>query len=379
MITLESYKSGEYRTDRTGYQYFVPSDINSAWTWDNQLINSLTERAAIKLGELNSYARLVPNIDLFIQLHVTKEAVVSSRIEGTQTEVNEVFLDASEIAIERRDDWQEVKNYISALNDAITNLDKLPISSRLLNTIHKILMQGVRGQNKMPGQFRKSQNWIGGSSPAKAVFVPPHHELLPALMNDLEKFIHNNELHIPEIIKIAIVHYQFETIHPYLDGNGRIGRLLITLMLIEKNILMQPLLYLSSYFENEKRLYYDNLTSVRTNNDMTQWIKYFLEGIIKNAEESSNKLSEVLALKAQLEELITTSFGRRTDKALLMLNHLFKNPIILVREIQSALSVTYKSANSMVQKFEEEGILKPYRSGLRNRRFIFSSYLELFE
>ena len=134
MITLESYKSGEYRTDRTGYQYFVPSDINSAWTWDNQLINSLTERAAIKLGELNSYARLVPNIDLFIQLHVTKEAVVSSRIEGTQTEVNEVFLDASEIAIERSDDWQEVKNYISALNDAITNLDKLPISSRLLNT-----------------------------------------------------------------------------------------------------------------------------------------------------------------------------------------------------------------------------------------------------
>jgi Fic family protein len=378
MVSLESYKSGKYHTDRTGYKYFIPSEINQEWQWENQMINSLIEKAAIKLGELNSYSKLVPNIDLFLQLYITKEAVVSSRIEGTQTNFNEALLKESEVDPERRDDWLEVRNYIYALNTGISSLKKLPISSRLLNSIHKILMQGVRGEKKMPGQFRSSQNWIGGMSPMDAVFVPPRQDLVPSLMNDLEKFIHNNEFNVPDLIKIAIVHYQFETIHPYLDGNGRIGRLLITLMLIEKNILSQPLLYLSTYFEKEKSLYYDNLTFVRTRNDMTQWIKYFLVGIAKTAEESSNRLSAVLELKSDLEKQIMLTFGRRTDNALKLLNYLFINPIFLVVDVQSQLSVSYKSANSMVNKFHNDGIIRPFSKMTRNRMFEFHTYLDLF-
>jgi len=196
MIELENYQSGQYEKSPTGYKYFVPNKINSEWTWSNQQINSLLEKAAIKLGELNSYARLVPNIDLFIQLHVTKEAVVSSRIEGTQTKMAEALLSESEISPERRDDWNEVTNYVKAINKAIQKLEKLPISSRLIRQTHEILLNSVRGQHKQPGEFRSSQNWIGGSSLADAVFVPPHHQYVNELMADLEKFIHNEQSNV---------------------------------------------------------------------------------------------------------------------------------------------------------------------------------------
>ena len=230
-MILENYKSGNLIKSTAGYKYFLPTKINEEWIWQDQQIGKLLEKAAIKLGELNSFSILVSTIDLFIQLHISKEAVISSRIEGTKTEIDKSFLSESEILPERRNDWKEVANYTKAINQAILDLQNLPISSRLIKETHKVLLNSVRGQEKQPGKFRASQNWIGGSSPSDAVFVPPSFEHVEELMSDLEKFIHNDEINVPDLIRIALVHYQFETIHPFLDGNGRIGRLLITLFL----------------------------------------------------------------------------------------------------------------------------------------------------
>lgn len=378
MIHLEKYQAGHYEQSPTGYKYFIPNKINGEWIWNNQQINNLLEKAAIKLGELNSYARLVPNIDLFIQLHVTKEAVVSSRIEGTQTQIAEALLSEAEISPERRDDWNEVNNYIKALSKAIKELEKLPISSRLIRKTHGILLNSVRGERKQPGEFRTSQNWIGGSSPADAVFVPPHHQFVDELMGDLENFIHNNENNVPALIRIAIAHYQFETIHPFLDGNGRIGRLLITLFLVDQKILTKPLLYLSTYFEKNKGLYYDNLTFVQTKHDMTQWLKYFLVGVAETAQQATDTLSKVLALKVKFENKVNINFGRKSNSALVLLNYLFQHPIVDVREVQEVTKLSYKAANDLVADFIKAKIVKETTGQSRNRLFSFDEYLKLF-
>jgi Fic family protein len=378
MINLETFNAGHLENSTSGYKYFVPAKINEEWSWDNQMINNLLEKAAIKLGELNSFARLVSNIDLFIQLHVKKEAVVSSRIEGTQTNLDEALLRESEVAPERRNDWKEVNNYVNALNQAIKELEKLPISSQLITKSHGILLDSVRGEYKQPGEYRRSQNWIGGSTLVDAVFIPPAHEYVNELMGDLENFLHNESLNVPSLIRIAIAHYQFETIHPFLDGNGRIGRLLITLFLIDQNILAKPLLYLSSYFEKNKGLYYDNLTFVRTKNDMTQWLKYFLIGIANTAKEAVETLSNVMELKADLEMKISQGFGRKNNKAILLLNSLFKQPVVSVKDVENTTGLTYKAANGLVTGFMNFGMLKELTGQSRNRVFLFEPYVNLF-
>jgi Fic family protein len=378
MITLETFKAGHTQKHPTGYAYFLPQNINEQWVWEDQVINTLLEKAAIKLGELNSFAKLVPNIDLFIQLHVTKEAVVSSRIEGTQTQMDEALLDEAEISPERKNDWHEVNNYIKALNQAIVELDTLPISSRLIKKTHQTLMESVRGQNKQPGEFRSSQNWIGGNSLMDAVFIPPNQDYVSDLMGDLENFLHNEDINVPSLIKIGIAHYQFETIHPFLDGNGRIGRLLITLFLVDQQILSKPLLYLSAFFEKNKGLYYDNLTFVRTKNDMKQWLKYFLVGIAETAENATNTLSKVMELKASLETEINSLFGKKSGKAVLLLQYLFKKPVIHINQVKELTGSSYKTANELVNDFVEAGILKETTGQSRNRIFLFEDYLKLF-
>lgn len=379
MILLEDYVSGHKEKGIGGYSYFVPSHINDQWHWSNPEINALLEKAAVKLGELNSYARLVPNIDLFIQLHVTKEAVVSSRIEGTQTKIDEALLPEEDIEPERKNDWKEVNNYVKALNQAIAELERLPISSRLLRNTHAILLDSVRGEHKQPGEFRSSQNWIGGSSLADAVFIPPHHQYVAPLMSDLENFLHNEDISVPSLIRIAIAHYQFETIHPFLDGNGRIGRLLITLFLVSSGILDKPLLYLSSFFERNKSLYYDNLTSVRTKNDMTQWLKYFLVGVEQTSTEAVRTLSDVLALKAGLEKQVADHFGRKVHSAMLLLNQLFIKPVVHVNSVKEISGLSKKAANDLVADFEKAGILREMTGQSRNRVFVFDRYLNLFQ
>lgn len=377
MIALENYQSGHYEQG-IGYRYFVPSMINDDWTWNDPAISRLLEKASLRLGELNSYSRLVPNIDLFIRLHVTKEAVLSSRIEGTQTHMDEALLPQSEVREERRNDWQEVQNYIDAINDAISNLDKLPISSRLIRSTHKILLNSVRGEHKMPGEYRTSQNWIGGNAIADARFIPPHYQLVGDLMGDLEKFLNNSDANVPDLVKIAIAHYQFETIHPFLDGNGRIGRLLITLYMVQEKILDKPLLYLSTYFEKRKDLYYDNLNLVRVNNDMSHWIKYFLVGVEQTATLAVQTLTKIIQFKEETENHIRAHFGRRSTNAILLVHKLLQNPVLKVDDAAHICGISYKAANDIVKLLCKDAYLVESTGQSRNRLFTFKPYTDIF-
>ncbi len=377
-MLIEEFKAGRFERGY-GYKYFVPEFINQTWNWTDNALSVLLEKASISLGELNSYAHLVPDVSLFIQLHVTKEAVISSRIEGTQTGMDEALLPAEEISDEKRDDWQEVANYSRAMNHAIEKLKYLPLSTRLLKETHAILLEGVRGKHKQPGDYRHSQNWIGGATLEDAVFIPPAHHLVPELMSDLEKFIHNGQVQVPDLIKIGIIHYQFETIHPFLDGNGRIGRLLITLYLVSKNILQEPLLYLSEFFEKEKRLYYDNLTLIREKNDLLQWLKYFLVGIDQTAKRASDILNKIIDLKEEIEKKIRVKAGRRTDSAMQLLTHLFLSPLVKVKDVERVCSLTTKSANALVGFMMDLGVLNEISGKTRNRLFMFKEYIELLK
>ena len=245
-MKIEEFKSGTWESGFR-YKYFIPSNINHSFSWDDDVINSLLEKASLKLGELNSFSRFVPDIDTFIIMHIYKEAVISSRIEGTRTNIEEALDSEAPKSPEKRDDWLEVNNYVKAMNIVLEELKTLPLSCRLIRDAHRILLASGRGERKTPGEFRISQNWIGGASIVDAVFVHPAAEKLGDLMSDFEKFLNNDELNVPHLIKIAIAHYQFETIHPFLDGNGRVGRLLITLYLVATGILEKPLLYLSAF------------------------------------------------------------------------------------------------------------------------------------
>ena len=378
MISIEKFKAGHYESGY-GYKYFVPNLINDTWIWNDPSLNHLLEKAAIKLGELNSFSKLVPNIDLFIQLHVAKEAVISSRIEGTQTRMDEALLPENEISPERRDDWKEVNNYIVAINTAITELKNLPISSRLIRQTHRLLLNSVRGEHKQPGEFRSSQNWIGGKSIADAKFIPPTHQLVPELMGDLEKFLNNDQLLIPSLLKIAIAHYQFETIHPFLDGNGRIGRLLITLFLVKEGLLEKPLLYLSDFFENPKDLYYDNLNGIRTQNDILQWLKYFLVGMEQTSTHAVKTLSAILQLKDHLENYIREKYGRKSTNAIILLNALYRNPFVRIEQVKTICDLSYKAANDLVKQLCDKRILVETTGQNRNRMFAFAPYLALFD
>jgi len=376
-LHLDKYIAGA-KGIGTGYKYFVPEKVNRQWLWDDPTLNHLIEKASLQLGQLNSYARLVPNIDLFLHMHIMKEAVLSSKIEGTQTQIDEALLPIEDISPERRDDWQEVNNYTKALNDAIEDLKTLPISSRLIRKTHATLLQGVRGEHKQPGEFRYSQNWIGGASLADAVFIPPTHSYVNELMGDLENFLHNEMITVPYLIRIGIAHYQFETIHPFLDGNGRIGRLLIPLYLVSVGMLDKPLLYLSVFFEKDKTLYYDNLTRVRDKNTLKQWLLYFLVGVEETAKQACETLSKILELKNECEHLVSEKMGRRSSKGQILLKSLFNDPFIRIKEIEQICGLSPKAANDLVQAFEEEKILREFTGQSRNRIYVFEKYLSLF-
>lgn len=293
--------------------------------------------------------------------------------------MDEALLPETEIKIERRDDWKEVQNYINAINEAIKSLEDLPISSRLIRNTHKLLLDSVRGEYKLPGEFRNSQNWIGGKSLADAKYIPPTHQLVGELMGDLEKFLNNDQIQLPALMKIAIAHYQFESIHPFLDGNGRIGRLLITLFLVKERVLDKPLLYLSTIFENPKDLYYDNLSAIRTKGDMLQWLKYFLVGVEQTASHAVHTLSSILEFKKNAEYLIRTNYKSRSTNAIRVLHRLLVNPFINVEEVSSLCNITYNSANTLVKLMEKDGLLMETTGQSRNRLFVCHAYLNLFE
>jgi len=375
-MQIENFKSGVWN-EQFQYKSFSPAPVNQSWEWLDPGINLLLEQSSRALAELNALSLMVPDVDLFIKMHITKEANKSSRIEGTQTQMDEAIMRKEQIAPEKRDDWQEVQNYIQAINTAIEDLTKLPLSTRLLKQTHSILMDGVRGEHKTPGEFRTSQNWIGGSNINNAVFVPPHPSEVPELMSDLEKFWHNETIQVPDLVKIAISHYQFETIHPFLDGNGRIGRLLITLYLVDKKLLHKPALYLSDFFERNRGAYYDALTVVRSSNNLAHWLKFFLTAMVETANSSKDTFMAIMGLRQEVEHKIL-SLGQRAEKAKKLLMYLYQRPMLSVNDATEILEVTHQSANSLIKQLEKMDILIEATGYERNRLYVFDKYFQLF-
>ena len=376
-MNLSEYQSGHYEAQYE-YQSFLPSLINHPWVIADPALSHLLSQADRALGELNAFSQLVPNVDFFIQMYVAKEATYSSRIEGTQTNVEDAFKDADDVAPEKRDDWAEVQNYIQALNYAVARLETLPLSNRLLREAHATLLQGVRGATKQPGEFRTSQNWIGISL-KNAVFVPPHHERVGELMSDLEKFLHDETHYVSPLLKIAIAHYQFETIHPFLDGNGRLGRLLVPLYLASEQILAKPALYLSDYFERNKTAYVDHLMAVRQGNHLREWLLFFLHGVAETAQSSIAVFKSILLLKERIDSNVLPRFGvRRQENAQQLMRHLYRKPVVDVKTVTELLETTQKTAGSLVDDLVSYGVLAEITGQRRNRLFVFREYLGLF-
>lgn len=376
-MKLEEFSAGTWRKQ---YQYssFEPTSINQTWTWNDAVINTLLERAIAALGELNAFSLIVPDVDLFIQMHVVKEAHASSRIEGTQTGLDEALMNENQIAPERRQDWREVRNYIDATNDAVSGLNELPLSNRLLRQAHATLMRGVRGEHKQPGDFRGTQNWIGGSSLMDAAFIPPHQDSVPELMSDLEKFWHNDDIHVPHLIRIALSHYQFETIHPFLDGNGRVGRLLIPLYLMNCGLLAKPSLYLSDFFERNRASYYDALMGVRVSNDVVHWVRFFLQGVAETAAKGRDTFKRILELRTQVDEQILT-LGKQAPIAKHVMDVFYKMPVLEPIDLQIKLEVSHQTINRTLAILQKLEFVKEITGKGRKRVYAFQPYLELFQ
>ena len=375
-MDIKNFNAGKY-TRQTEYSSFFPEKISKEWIISSPQINKLLSEANRLLGELNAFSQLIPDVDFFIKMHISKEATQSSRIEGTKTNMEEALLKEDDINPEKRDDWIEVQNYISAINYSISELENLPLSNRLLKNTHKVLLTGVRGKHKLPGEFRRSQNWLGATL-KDAVYIPPHHTEVPDLMGDLEIFLNNQEIYVPHLIKVAIAHYQFETIHPFLDGNGRLGRLLITLYLVSNDVLKKPALYLSDFFEKHRNYYYDNLMNVRLKNDLEQWIKFFLVGVVETSKSSIQVFKDIIKLKADIEKNRLPKLGSKTEKGLSILKILFENPIITSSKLVEELQIAHSTANRLLRDFVELKIIEEYTGFKRNRKFIFKEYFEIF-
>ena len=373
---MKEYKAGTYILHK-GYKPFVPSFINEDIDWKLEELSNLLQDASLWLGKLNSYADLIPDIDFFIKMYATKEATNSNRIEGTRTTFEDAISPVEQVKPELRDDWHEVQNYIHAINYSTEMLNELPLSIRLLKEAHKILLQGVRGAHKTPGEIRKTQNWIGGSSLQDAFFIPPEPNLLPNLLSDIEKFLHNEYIQVPELIRAGIAHYQFETIHPFLDGNGRTGRLLIILYLISTGLLNKPVLYISDFFEKNRMSYYDSLSMVKQNDNITQWLKFFLTGVIETSKNSIKTFDEIIKLKKNVENKLT-KIGKKATNGQRLLELLYSKPKVNSKLVSEGLEITPATANGLLKAFVEIGILQEKTGFNRNRFYEFEEYIKIF-
>ena len=376
-MKLENYAAGEYKNGE-GYKAFLPSKINYNWGWDDTKLDALLAEANRQIGELNAYSLLLPNVDLYIKMHVKIEANKSSKIEGTKTTIEEDLSDLQDINPEKRDDWEEVQNYVKATNYGIKRINNnFPVCNRLIREIHGILLNGVRGEHKTPGEFRKSQNWIGGTMPSNAAYVPPLVEDVAECLKDLELFINNEEIDTPDLIKIAMIHYQFESIHPFLDGNGRIGRLLIPLYLQSKKYLDNPCLYISFFFEKNRDLYYQKLNDVRVKNDIIGWIKFFLEGIIETAKIAKEKFKKVVELTKKIDTQIT-DLKVKYDNAKKIIDYFYDEPYSSRKKISEALQMPESTVNGVINELKSANIIRETTGYSRNQIFVFSEYVEIF-
>jgi Fic family protein len=376
-MEISEFRAGEYE-QQYEYRSFLPTSINHEWRLSDPQIQTLLEEANRLLGELNAFSQLIPDVDFFIRMHITKEATTSSRIEGTRTNIEEALIDKGDLEPEKRNDWQEVHNYVQAINVAVKQLPHMPLSNRLLRETHAVLLQGVRGKHKQPGEFRTSQNWIGVSL-KHATFIPPHHQHVPELMSDLEKFIHNDQIHVPHLLKIALVHYQFETIHPFLDGNGRLGRLLVVLYLVSFGILHKPALYLSDFFERHKGEYYDQLMAVRSTHKVEPWVRFFLLGVRETAALSIQVFKDILALKERIErEQMPTFHVRRQANAQALMRTLYQTPMVSIKAVAQLIQAQTNTAAALIDDFVKLGILQEFTGQKRSRLFVFHEYVRLF-
>jgi Fic family protein len=381
METDNKFRAGRYIQQPQGYRAFIPTDLppvppisidDEMWT--------LLSQADRALGRLDGATEALPNPDLFVYAYVRKEAVLSSQIEGTQASLIDVVEFESQAATsENPGDVEEVVNYVAAMNDGLSRLKELPLSLRLIREIHERLLQGIRGADRGPGEFRTTQNWIGasGSRPDTARHVPPPpHEMLQSLDN-LEKFIHD-ETPMPLLVKVGLIHGQFETIHPFLDGNGRVGRLLITFLLCQRGVLQRPLLYLSYYLKQNRTEYYDRLQAVRDTGDWESWLKFFLRGVYAVAQEATATARKVVDLREEDRRKITEHMGTSAAKGLVLLEQLYSRPVVDVAAVSQMAARSMANANELVRKLVEIGVLKEISGRKRDRKFAYSAYLDLF-
>lgn len=359
-----------------GYKAFLPTPLPPSIEWNIQLVNSLS-RADYLLGKLAREGSKLPNPHLLIRPFITREAVLSSQIEGTQTTIGEVLAqDAAIRSKEYHGDLQEVQNYIKALDHGLELLDTLPLSLRLVKNLHEKLMQGVRGDHATPGQFRTSQNWIGspGCTLNTAKYVPPPPDVLMDCLGEFESFLHNKSL--PPLIHIALCHYQFEAIHPFLDGNGRVGRLLITLLLIYHKILPAPLLYLSAFFEITRGEYYRFLFEVSSRGNWNEWLVYFLNGVALQAQDVLSRTERINAL---IEKWKTEMTKENSSVSMEIINKLASNPYLTIKKIAQELNVAYSTAQRGILKLEAKQIIRQTRNNKRDRVYCAVDILNILE
>ncbi len=371
-------RAGYYKQNLSGemaYKSFVPNPLPPVPPIElSEDIVGLLVKANSQLAVLESIAARIPNVELFISMYVRKEALMSSQIEGTQATLEDILDPMLDTNTNRN--IADVVNYIKATEFAITRLQTLPLCNRLIKETHAVLMKGVRGQEKNPGEFRYSQNWIGGqgSTLKNARYIPPSPDDMQNAMSDLEKYINTDDL--DALIQAALIHYQFETIHPFLDGNGRVGRLLITLFLMDKGILTTPALYISYFLKKNRVEYYDRMTEVRTKGNYEQWIIFFLQAIMESAGDATSTIDELITLHDTNTSVIS-KLGRASKNTMLVFDYLESNPIIDIGKTAEALSITFNTASSAVRRLVDAGILVQTGGGGRNRTFAYEAYLDI--
>lgn len=377
-----SGRSGHWVRQPGGYRAFVPASLPpSPPVRIDPALQRLLSEADLALGRLDGSIQILPNPDLFVFMYVRKEAVLSSQIEGTQSSLQDLLAaEASIFGPAQPSDVDEVINYVAAMNHGLARLTELPVSVRLIREIHEHLLRGVRGAHLTPGELRRSQNWIGpgGCTLNDATFVPPPAHEIASALGALEDFLHADD-DLPLLIKIGLAHAQFETIHPFLDGNGRVGRLLVTFLLCEKGVLRKPVLYLSHYFKRHRQRYYDLLQATRDHGDWEGWLAFFLRGIAEVSVQATETARQILALRENHRSAIAEGLGRAAGNGYRVLEHLYKRPIVSVADVQSLVATTYPAANQLVGRLVKLGIIEEITGQTRHRRFRYGPYIRLFE
>ncbi len=377
----KSTRAGVHRPQPEGFVAFHPAPYPPRDLLLSPSLLGLLERANLELGKLVGAAEILPDPDLFVRMYVRREAVLSSQIEGTQASLMDLLeWEASRARAERTVDVKEISNYVGALRYGLRQVSSLPLSLRLIREIHGRLVRGVRGgePEKTPGEFRRSQNWVGGPSPATARYVPPPVPLMHEALAEFERSLHDKPPY-PVLINLGLAHAHFETIHPFLDGNGRMGRLLITFLLCEYGILKEPLLYLSVFFKQHRDEYYGRLQAVRDAGDWEGWLAFFLEGIAQVAAEATATARRIVNLREALRTTITTGLGRRSPSGLRLLEKLFRLPMVSVKSVEKMIGLSQPAASALVTAMQAAGVLREITGQRRNRVFEFNQYLALFE